>query len=465
MSTSSHGLRRELKLIDLVTMQVVLVFGMSWAGFAAKQGPSQLVLWLMAIALFYLPLAGVVMNLSRTLPFEGGVYQWARAGLSPFAGFLSAWCVAVYCVVVFGAIGSGLANGFAWALGPSWGWIGTDRWVAFGLTLAFCVVSWWINVRGLSLLKWLGDSSAILWGLLALIMLGLLVKAVTTGHWATPGAFSWTWPALSVATVGVFAKMALGALSGLDNCAVFSEECRRPENDVGRSVTIAAPAIALAYVLSTAALLAFTPPEQIDLAAPIQQGVRAGLGAGPVGQAITFGIVVVYAYANVASGVIMVGMAGRLPMVAGWDGLLPSWWSDLHPKWRTPSKALAAVSGAMAAMSLVSLVGAGNDEAVQTLSAVGTAALAVMYLLLFSVMLFGSRRLPKQPGPWLRFGAGTGFVVALVSLLFQLVPVGEVADRGRYSLKVGALFAVAFLAGSAVYWRGSRRLSRVTPPG
>lgn len=171
MSTPSHGLRRELKLVDLVTMQVVLVFGMSWAGFAAKQGPSQLVLWLMAIALFYLPLSGVVMNLSRTLPLEGGVYQWARAGLSPFAGFLSAWCVAVYCVVVFGAIGSGLANGFAWALGPSWGWIGTDRWVAFGLTLAFCIVSWWVNLRGLSMLKWLGDSSAILWGLLAFTLL------------------------------------------------------------------------------------------------------------------------------------------------------------------------------------------------------------------------------------------------------------------------------------------------------
>ncbi len=446
-----------MKLSDLITMQVVLVFGMSWAGFAAKQGASQLVLWLLAIAAFYLPLAAVVMRLSRMLPFEGGVYQWAKTGLSPFAGFLAAWCVAVYVVGAFGSIGSTLASGFAMAAGPSGKWLETNAWCALGLTFGFSAVAWWVNVRGLRLLKWIGDSSAALWGVLALVMLILLAKAILAGKFATPGAVSWTLPGFSVATLGVFSKMAVSALSGLDNCAVFSEECRKPENDVGRSVVIAAPMIAFAYVLSTATLLAYTKPADIDLAAPIQQGISAGFGNGTVGRILTIVMIGVFSYANVASGVIMVGLAGRLPMVAGWDGLLPAWWSALHPRWQTPSKGIAAVGVAISLMGVVSLVGAGNDEAVQTLTAVGTAALCVVYLLLFGVILFGSRRLPQSTGMGLRFGALAAFLVSLVSLVLQIVPVGTVADRSRYGIKVGGLILLTLAIGAAIYRHGSRR--------
>ena len=39
METTRHGLRRELKLWDLVPIQVVLIVWLGWTGFAAKQGP------------------------------------------------------------------------------------------------------------------------------------------------------------------------------------------------------------------------------------------------------------------------------------------------------------------------------------------------------------------------------------------------------------------------------------------
>ena len=73
MPAREHGLKRELKLWDLVPMQVMLIVSFSWCGFAAKQGGSQLVLWLLAIVLFYLPLAAVVIQLSKALP-EKAVY-------------------------------------------------------------------------------------------------------------------------------------------------------------------------------------------------------------------------------------------------------------------------------------------------------------------------------------------------------------------------------------------------------
>src|SRR5579862_3184926 len=104
METGKHGLQRELKLRDLVPMQIVVIVWLGWTGFAAKQGATQMVLWLLAILFFYLPLAAVVMKLSRALPIEGGIYQWIKEGLSPFAGFMAAWNLGFYAINAFAPI-------------------------------------------------------------------------------------------------------------------------------------------------------------------------------------------------------------------------------------------------------------------------------------------------------------------------------------------------------------------------
>lgn len=457
MEMSAHGLRRELRLRDLVMMQVVLIIGFPWTGFAAKQGSSQVVLWFIAILLFYLPLAAVVMKLSRAMPVEGGVYQWAKAGISPFAGYMAAWCITTYAVVAFASTGSQLANGFAWASGSSGAWMNTSKWFAMLLTGLFCLFCWLVNVRGLGLIKRLSDSAAVLWGATALLLFFLLVRALFDGRVATPRAVSLTWPGLSLATVGVLAKMAIGALSGFDNSAVFAEECRKPENDVARSVLIAAPAIAFMYVAATASLLAYTTPEHIDLAAPVQQAIHAGIGGGTFGTIVTWALVAIFSYATIASASILVGMVGRLPMVAGWDGLLPAWWSELHPTWRTPSKAIAAVCAAIMLMAVLSLWGAGNEEAYQTLIAAATAAICVMYMLLFSVILFGFRESPDPPGLGIRVGALAAFIVALVSFVLQIVPLGEVTDRATFALKVAAVILFTNSLGACLYWNGARK--------
>lgn len=162
MQTRDHGLRRELKLRDLVLMQVVLIFSLYWIGFAAKQGSTQLVLWLIAIVLFYLPLAAVVMKLSRAMPVEGGVYQWTKQGVSPFAGYMAGWSITVYAVFAFAPFGSGLANGFAWVIGPGGSWMATSKLFALTLTALFCLSAYLVNVRGLHVGKWLSSAGSLL---------------------------------------------------------------------------------------------------------------------------------------------------------------------------------------------------------------------------------------------------------------------------------------------------------------
>ena len=55
-----HGLRRELRLRDLVPMQIMLLVGVTWSGIAAKRGSGHPVLWIFGILLFFLPQVVVV---------------------------------------------------------------------------------------------------------------------------------------------------------------------------------------------------------------------------------------------------------------------------------------------------------------------------------------------------------------------------------------------------------------------
>ena len=89
-SSREHQLRRQLGVRDLVLAQILCVVGSSWVGVAAGLGRGQTVMWCAAMALFYLPMAAVVIELNRALPLEGGLYVWAHQAFGDLGGFLTA---------------------------------------------------------------------------------------------------------------------------------------------------------------------------------------------------------------------------------------------------------------------------------------------------------------------------------------------------------------------------------------
>ncbi len=452
METTNHGLRRELKLRDLVPMQVTLIVWLGWTGFAAKQGPSQIALWFLAIVFFYLPLAAVVMKLSRAMPLEGGVYQWVKAGISPFAGYMAGWNFTVYALSAFAVVGSFFANGFAYAAGPGGAWMLSSKLLPLTLTAIACLITWYFNARGLRLAKWWSDAGAVTTIATFLTLLFLLARAWLIGLPCAHNSFSFALPTFSIVTLNVFTKMSVSALSGFDSSAVFSEECRKPENDVARSVLIAAPLIAVMYILGTSAVLAYVPPGRVDLAAAVPQTMQAGFGVSGLGRVLTLIVTGAFTVSYTASMVITTGVVARLPMVAGWDRLLPRWWSELHPRFRTPSKAIGAVTAIMFALGVLSLLGAGNQEAVQVSVGAGFGGLCITYMLLFSVILFG-----VPAGIGIRIGAGAAFLVALIAFFFEIVPLGEVASPLLFAIKVVAAVCTLNGLGAFLYWRGKRR--------
>jgi len=109
-SSADHGLPRQLNLRDLIISQVLCVVGSAWVGVAAGLGKAETLMWVGAMVLFYVPMAASVIGLNRAMPLEGGTYQWVKAGISPFAGYLAAWNASFYTITVFGTFGPRLVN-------------------------------------------------------------------------------------------------------------------------------------------------------------------------------------------------------------------------------------------------------------------------------------------------------------------------------------------------------------------
>src|SRR5258707_12872975 len=118
-SVRSHSaeLKKELGLGDLILTQILYVVGSHWVGTAAKLGSSQIIFWLLALLLFYVPLAAVIIYLNRSMPLEGGLYQWAKLGFNDFVGFLVGWNLWLYIIVFMSSQGMTIATNIAYALG------------------------------------------------------------------------------------------------------------------------------------------------------------------------------------------------------------------------------------------------------------------------------------------------------------------------------------------------------------
>jgi hypothetical protein len=80
-----------------------------------------------------------------------------------------------------------------------------------------------------------------------------------------------------------------------------------------------------------------------------------------------------------------------------------------------------------------------------------------MYMLLFSVIVFGGRWQFGRMGIGIRLGALAAFLVAFVSLIFEIVPLGEVADSKLFTIKVVGAILAANGVGAYLYWRGTQR--------
>ena len=456
----SAALRKELGFLDLVLAAILLVVIPDFFGTAVKAGPAHVVLWLLAILLFFIPQAFVVAHLNRLMPLEGGLYEWTRLAFNDRMGFLVAWNLWLYVVLYVASAGLVTVNYVTYAIGPSAASLAANRWVVLAASVGTVALLMFIALLGLRVGKWVTNAGSFLTVLV--IALLAFMPFLQSSRASLPGyhPLRFVAPPLTLFSLSVFSKMTFGALCGFEYAAIFAGESRNPARDLKRAILITAPLIALLYIFGTSAILAYVSPDSVDVIGPIPQALSAGF-AGLALARIIVPLAILLLFTNYLSTFGLNFTANtRLPMVAGWDHLLPEWFTRLHVKYKTPVNSILFLGGITMAIGVVVLVGVGDQEAFVLLQTWGFTFYGLAYLALFAIPMFARKKLGIRPALWLRIAAVSGFLVTLLFVIFSVSPIIPVKSASAYAVKTVAVLLGANALGLLLYRLGARSPSR-----
>lgn len=438
-SLAEHRLNRQLGVRDLVLTQILCVVGSSWVGVAAGLGRAQMLTWIAAMLLFYVPMAASVIGLNREMPLEGGLYAWAHKAFGDLGGFVTAWNLWVYGIAVTATILYAIPTELAYLIGPKAAWLPESHLASIAIVTSLLAAVTFAAVRGLAIGKWIhnlgGIAMLVIFGMLILLPVWALWRGIPLHHADGP-AFALALPTPNLRSLALFGQMLFGALCGLEYIAILAGESKRPAFSIGRSVWISSPIICAMFILGTGAVLMFSRPGHIDFIAPIPQTLRLALGNSGLGNLFAMAAILLLQVRLVGAASYLFTGVTRLPMAVGWDSLVPEWFTRLHPVWRTPTNSILCTAALVCLLVVLGSVGVHAQEAYQLLSGASLTHYELAYLAMFAIPFAGGAVLRARLPRWLRWTSAVGFGATAFSLLISAYPFVDVVSPWSYAAKI-----------------------------
>ena len=452
-------LRKELGLVDLVLAQLLIIIVADYMGTAVKAGTSHVLFWIVAIATFFIPQALVVMHLNRRLPVEGGLYEWARIAFGDQTGFLVAWNLWLYAIIYVG-LGGLLTVSFASYVIPGAAWIASSKGLIIAASFAMIASTMCVAGLGLGIGKWINNLGAAVFLITIVVLIVIPFANRWHGDLREYHPLRLVVPPMTLFSLSVFSKMTFGALTGFEYVAVFAGECRKPQSHLPRSVWLAAPIVALTYILATSAILAFVDPSAEDVVAPIPQALSRGFHTfGGFRVVMPFAVLFLLIY-YLATFCAFFTASTRLPMAAGWDHLLPEWFSRLHPRYKTPVNSVLFLGAATLLVAIAALIGVGHEESFELLLTWSFTFYGIAYLALFAIPVLARKERELRGDVWLRVAATSGFLVTLLFVVLSVFPIIHVGSSWKYSVKIAGVVLGANALGYLIYRMNPRKSAR-----
>ncbi len=462
---ATHKLHRALGVRDLVFFNIAAILGLRWLSTSAQTGPSSLVLWVLAMVVFFIPSALAVMELSSRMPGEGGIYLWTRETLGPLHGFVAGWTYWVNNLFYFPSLLLFISGTFLFLGGDNWldlsGSAVYNALFTIGL-LWFVIV---LNIVGLERGKWIQNVGAMsTWAVfIVLAVVGLIVWAEHGS--ATTFTVETMMPDFSrLPTITFFATMTF-AFAGLELAPIMAGEIKDPRRSIPRAIWLSGIMIAVIYIAGTAFLMVSLPDKEIGVISGIPQAfvsLAERLDFGALG---FVGALLVVVASSGGLGAWVAG-AARMPFVVGIDRYLPESLGRVHPKWGTPYVALVT-QGVVATLLIVAAVaGSTVEEAYVVLLDMTIILYFIPFLYLFAILPFVRKRKVGDDGDVLRVPGGMtavwivallGFGATLLSIVLATIPPEGSESPGIFFSKTIGGTILFLVVGLAFYYHGRRK--------
>jgi len=457
---ANPSLPRVMTLRDVVLFNITAIVGLRHLQTASQFGPASIVLWLIAMVVFFLPSAAAVRELSEIDPRTGGLYRWADRAFGQRHGFLAGWSYWVSNIVYFPALLVSTAAIAAYAGGAGTAGLAESS-VFVGVVslgcLWFAIVT---NLVGLRIGRWVPNIGAYGTWLPAAILIGLAIWAFARFGSATPFTGRFLPSHFNVELINFFATITF-AFAGLELAPTLGDEIRDPAATLRRGVIISGVAIVAIYIIGSLAILVALPPDQVNVTNGVAQVVavmaeRLG-GGGSWLLALAAIVAVLIALGNVGGVAAWLAGSARLPFAAGIDRVLPAAFSRVHPRWQTPYVALLAQGGFATLFVLLGLMGSTVRDAYVALQSATVILYFVPYLYLFGAYL----RLRRERTLRTAWMGWAGFCTVALSIALSLIP--PAVERPLwFELKVVGGVSGFLIVG---WWLGVRGVRQRTASG
>ncbi len=454
-------LPRVMGLRDVVLFNISAIVGLRWLTTSSSQfGASALLLWVVAMVLFFIPSAIAVRELAEIDPGTGGIYCWVNRGFGKRHAFVAGWGYWVNNLLYFPSLLVTTAAIAAYIGGPRTAPLGNNSMFILVVSLAGMWIAVWLNVVGLRVGKWLPN----LGGFGTWVPALLFVLLATWSLLAHGSATSFSPRALipehlDLPSINLFATMTF-AFAGLELAPTLGGEIRDPAATLRRGVLVSGGAIVAMYVLGTAAMLVALPHETISVTNGMPQAVQAlveRLGVGGL-EFVPVLIALLLTAGNLGGLSAWLAGSARLPFAAGVDQALPPAFARLHPRWQTPYISLLLI-GVLATVFIVAgLAGSTVKSAYLLLTQATLILFFIPYLYIFAAYL----RLRRSRTVRTALTGVVGLLAVAFSIILGFVAPSDEVHPLVYELKVVGGVAVFMGIG---FWLAHRSVRGSTASG
>ena len=436
MSEEKTTLRRELSLRDLVLFNIAALVSTRWIGVAAHVGPGTIVLWLLAAALFLVPCAFVVAELSRRFPQEGGLYVWTREAFGGWHAFSCGWFYYLNNLFWIPGVLVSMVGMITFAFSPRWGGLAENPWYILPCAFVLLIGTITANYLGLRVAKWVDNFGGM--GAYFIVIVLVVAAAAMLARGGSATHFYWR-PRLDKDKLNFWSQMAM-AMTGLELSPILAGEIKNARHAVARATWLSAGLVVVFYICATSALMVFITPDKISTVIGLAQASQAAaqqLGWSWVPLCIGGGILL-----SVGGQLgTYVGACARLPFVLGMGNLLPPAFAKLHPRYHTPYISILVLGAGSAVLLVISQLGETFRGAYQVMVDMTVISLFIPFLYMFAAAWkFGQR-----------LAAACGFGVSVLAIVFSFLPTADVKSVWGFEAKLVGGCVVLFVVGRWCY--------------
>jgi basic amino acid/polyamine antiporter, APA family len=275
-------------------------------------------------------------EVAAAFPDTGGIFVFIRKSWGRLPAFLFGWAeLAIIRAAAVGAIATTFAEYLLRVLGYDPSVAPYDGWVHYVAALAIAAIAGlnYVGVRWGSLVQNV-TTVAKYFGLLFIVIAAIVIGIPKTGGHFTPvmppGSFS-------IAPFGLALVSVLWAYDGWADLAFISGEVKDPARNLPRALIFGTLAVIAIYLLANIAYLGVMPVDEIRHSKLVAADVALRL-IGPIG--VTFiSLTVMLSTLGTLNGSILTNPRVFFAMAA--DGLLFRKIAEVHPRFKTPSVAIA----------------------------------------------------------------------------------------------------------------------------